>query len=325
MPQPSADLPTGSPSGFALGEPSWLDAGDGHRLAWWQGGSASGVPLLLLHGGPGGQTRPESVALWHGLPVRWIAFDQRGCGRSEPAGETRHNTLDALLGDIERLRAALGIERWALAAGSWGALLALACLRREPSRVRALFLRSPFTGSRAEVERYLAPWFDWLGAAGRAALGGDADALPRLFQGTTARHAETAIGGEALLADAWSRFDDAQSQPGGVAARAARWSVPAQPAAPAPAWRVFGHYAAHGWFLERPLVEALPARSSWCGPLGLVHGALDACCDPATSRALARWHGAADHVEVAEGGHRMAQPAMATALRAAAERWLARI
>ena len=323
MPPPCSEPASAAPSGFALGEPSWLDVADGHRLAWWQGGDAAGPALLLLHGGPGGQTRPESAALWHDLPVRWIAFDQRGCGRSEPAGATQHNTLDALLGDIERLRESLGIEHWSLAAGSWGALLALACLCRAPRRVRGLFLRSPFTGSAAEVERYLAPWTDWLGAAGRAALGDGADALPRLFHGTTARHAETAD--DALLADAWLGFDDAQSQPGGVAVSGARWAAPTPAPPPPPAWRVFAHYASHGWFLQRPLFDALPGHAAWRGPLALVHGARDACCDPATSRALARWHGAADLAEVPEGGHRMGQPAMAAALRQAASRWIGRL
>jgi proline iminopeptidase len=334
MPMSGGDTIAASASGFALGAPAWLEAGDGHRIAWWQGGAAQGRPLLLLHGGPGGQTRPEALAPWQGLPLRWIAFDQRGCGRSEPGGQTRANTLGALIDDIEGLRTALGIEHWAVAGGSWGSLLALAYRLRCPQRVDALFLRSPFAGSAAEVERYLAPWPQWLGAAGRAALGADAEALPRLFQRATGtRHAATgmasaapaALQNEALVADAWSHFDDAQATPGGVVGGALRWRVPAHAPEPSPAWRVFSHYAAHGWFLPRPLLEALHDAPPAQGPLSLVHGALDACCDPATSRALAAWHGAAELTEVSGGGHRMAQPAMAAALRAAAVRWAGRL
>jgi proline iminopeptidase len=324
--------------GLTLGEPRWLEADEGHRVAWWQGGDSAGraPALLLLHGGPGGRTRPEALVPWQGLPLRWIAFDQRGCGASTPSGETRHNTLDALVGDIERLRTALGIERWALAGGSWGALLALAYLLRHARRVTGLFLRSPFTGSLAEIERYLAPWPEWLGAAGRAALGGDAaDALlSRLLQPTTAsRQRDAGLTREpsahadaALLADAWLRFDDAQAQPGGVRTSGARWSAPSGTAEASASWRVFRHYAAHGWFLERPLLDALNDGGAGLRvPLALVHGARDACCDPATSRALARWHGAARLVEVPEGGHRMAQPEMAGALRGAAREWFGRL
>ena len=329
MPMNSSEAPAAGDPGFALGEPAWLAAHEGHRIAWWQGGDAHGLPLLLLHGGPGGQTRPEALAAWQGLPLRWIAFDQRGCGRSQPPGATRHNTLDALVADIERLRQALGIERWAIAAGSWGACVALTCLLRQPRRVAGMFLRSPFLGTPAEVERYLAPWPQWLGEAGRSALGGDAQALPAMFQPATgARHGEAGpapLADEALLAEAWSRFDDAQSQPGGVAHSAARWQVPATPPEPPAAWRIFRHYAQHGWFVPRPLLEALHRAPRFGGPLALVHGARDACCDPATSRALAAWHGDADLTEVSEGGHRMTQPAMASALRTAAARWARRL
>jgi proline iminopeptidase len=334
MPMNSTDAITARDSGFALGEAAWLEASEGHRIAWWQGGDAHGLPLLLLHGGPGGQTRPEALAAWQGLPLRWVAFDQRGCGRSEPPGETRHNTLDALIADIERLREYVRIERWAVAAGSWGACVALTYLLRHPQRVAGLFLRSPFLGSPAEVERYLAPWPEWLAEAGRSALGGDAQALPRLFQPATgARHGATGPGSdlaltladEALLAAAWSRFDDAQAQPGGVAGSAARWQVPATAPEPPAAWRIFVHYARQGWFVSRPLLDALHRAPHFIGPLALVHGALDACCDPATSRSLAAWHGGADLTEVSEGGHRMTQPAMAAALRAAAARWASRL
>jgi len=334
MPMNRSDAMSARDSGFALGDPAWLEASEGHRIAWWQGGDAHGLPLLLLHGGPGGQTRPEALAAWHGLPLRWIALDQRGCGASEPSGETRHNTLDALVADIERLRQRLDIERWSVAAGSWGACVALTYLLRHPPRVTGLFLRSPFLGSPAEVGRYLAPWPQWLGEAGRGALGSDAQALRAMFQPTTgARHGATRrepapaapFANEPLLAEAWSRFDDAQAQPGGVAGSGARWQPPATLPEPPVAWRVFVHYARHGWFLPRPLLDALHGAQRFAGPLALVHGALDACCDPATSRALAAWHGDADLTEVSQGGHRMTQPAMAAALREAAARWARRL
>jgi proline iminopeptidase len=334
MPSNRAVAEPGLTLGQTLGEARWLEGDEGHRIAWWQGGDSTGrePALLLLHGGPGGRTRPEALAPWQGLPLRWIAFDQRGCGASQPGSETRHNTLDALIGDIERLRAALGIERWAVAGGSWGALLALAYLLRHPRRVAGLFLRSPFTGTTSEIERYLAPWPEWLGAPGRAALGRDAD-LSRLLQPTTAPRQRDAgltreplAHADAALADAWSRFDDAQAQPGGVRASGARWSAASDTAEASAPWRVFRHYAAHGWFLERPLLDALADGGAGLRvPLALVHGARDACCDPATSRALAQWHGAAQLIEVSQGGHRMAQPEMASALRLAAREWFERL
>lgn len=53
---------------------------------------------------------------------RWrvVFFDQRGCGKSTPFGKLEHNGIDALVGDMEKLRESLGIERWAFFGGSWG-------------------------------------------------------------------------------------------------------------------------------------------------------------------------------------------------------------
>jgi len=327
-------------AGLTLAAGMHLPALDGHRVWWCEGGdgAAGALPVLMVHGGPGGQTRSEPLAWWQGQPVRWIAIDQRGCGRSEPPGAVENNHLEGLLQDMERLREHLGLQRWALAAGSWGALVALAYAQRHPQRVTGLHLRSAFLGSAAEVERYLQPWETWLGEAGQAALKGDVKALRRMFQPATApRQPETGLTpidepslftGEALLAQAWARFDDAQSQPGGVAGHAARWSAEAVPAGLPPSWLVFRHYASHGWFLDGPLPDSLPASlpaSLRELPVALVHGSRDACCDPAVSRAIAAWHRDAALVEVPEAGHRMGHPALAAALRDSAAAWLRRL
>lgn len=325
--------------GFAPGGGSHLPVHEAHRVWWTEGGDPAGVPVLMVHGGPGGRSREEMLSWWEGLSVRWIAIDQRGCGRSTPEGETRHNTLEDLLDDMERLRLHLGLEGWALAGGSWGAAVALAYVLRHPDRVSGLLLRSAFLGSAGEWRRYAAPWREWLAEAGIEALGPDSDALIRLFQpATSTRHAETGLTrndpvdapvpaplqDEHRFAQAWARFDDAQSAPGGAATSPTPW----QPSAPGDAlptgWHIFRHYATHGYFLRRPFLDAL-APSDWAGPVNLVHGLRDAVCDPLTSRALAAWRTDAELIEVPEGGHRMGQPEMAAALLEAARRWVARL
>jgi len=45
------------------------------------------------------------------------------------------NTTEHLIGDIEKLRAHLGIERWLVWGGSWGVTLGLAYAQRYPERV----------------------------------------------------------------------------------------------------------------------------------------------------------------------------------------------
>lgn len=324
------DVPQATGSFPDLPEGDGFDAPHGHRVWWAEGGDPQGQPVVIVHGGPGGRSRAETLTWWQGLPVRWIVVDQRGCGRSAPAGALEGNTLDGLLDDLDTLRTRLGLERWAIAGGSWGALVALASWLREPARVDGLFLRSPFLGTPAEVERYLAPWDDWLGAAGQVLLGADAGRLRRWLRGGDRGAApgdaqDDEAQDEARLADAWGGFDDLQSQPGGVLAGASRW-VPAPQAPPPPSgWRVFRHYARQGWGLREPLLEQMRRLppSARTGPWALLCGDADACCDPRQVDVLAAWRGAARRRRVAGGGHRMDQPAMRAALQALAAQWVA--
>lgn len=306
----------------------WLPAREGHRVWWCEGGDPAGVPVLLVHGGPGGASRPDPPRWLAGLPLRWIAIDQRGCGRSTPPGEIAANDLAALVADMEALRERLGLDRWSLLAGSWGARVALAYAGLAPGRLHGLFLRSPFLGSAAETRRYIAGWPAWLGAAGAEWLGdAAAEAVRRLFEAATP--AVSAEDNGLLAADrivaAWSAYDDAQSLPGGVFASGARCDPAALPA-PSPAtlasWRIHRHYAATGWGGPPPVDAPLPHPA---GPLAIAWGAADACCDPAVARRLAAAWPAAVACEVAGGGHRMGEARIAPALALAARAWAVRL
>jgi proline iminopeptidase len=128
-------------------ETGLLDVGDGQLIYWEQSGNPAGKPLIILHGGPGGE--PAS-----GLPAgvdpdayRVVRFHQRGCGLSTPhVGDLdtslEHNTTQHLVADIERLREHLGIERWLVRGGSWGVTLAFAYAQSFPERVTELLLVS---------------------------------------------------------------------------------------------------------------------------------------------------------------------------------------
>ena len=213
-------------------------------MAWFSVGDEAAPPVLVLHGGPGGRSRVPSLNWFDGLGVRCIAFDQRGCGASLPAGECAHNTLALLVADIEALREHLGVARWAVAGGSWGALLAVAYAAQHPARVEGLFLRSAFLGSAAEVDAFFAPWPQWLGPDGAARLGwpqGGVEGLRRgrvpdpvtLLQAVLPSMDGSNVGGPgepgdtmaaARIASAWQAYEAAQSVPGGLLARpAARW------------------------------------------------------------------------------------------------------
>jgi proline iminopeptidase len=328
---------TSAPTGLEALAWQALPLADGAGMAWCEGGDPQGLPVLVIHGGPGGHTRWPSLQWWQGLPVRWIAYDQRGCGRSTPRGSLVGNALPQLLADIEALREHLTVPCWAVAAGSWGSLLALAYAAWQPQRVRGLFLRSSFMGSQPELQRYMAPWFDWLGEAGREALGAPAVALWQLLcqretslcePGSGATPGGVVAGAMAMeqaqaqaLATAWSAFDAAQRAPGGVVAGQQHWraDLPALDALGWLDWGIFLHHARSGWGVPAQGVAPGP----WPGACWLVHGEDDAVCDPAVSARLAQHWPQAHWVRVAGGAHAMSQPPMGAALQQAAVDWVA--
>lgn len=129
----------------------YLDEQEGHKIYYAQYGNAQGEPIVVLHGGPGSKSKPKHAARYNLKKYHIVTFDQRGCGKSTPAGETQKNTLQGLLIDIERLRQVLRIDRWYVAGGSWGSTLALAYAQMYPQHVKGLLLSSMFLGRPRDV------------------------------------------------------------------------------------------------------------------------------------------------------------------------------
>lgn len=135
-----------------------LDVGQGHRVYWEESGNPGGVPLVYLHGGPGGSLNKGSYRGWFDNDrFRIVGLDQRGCGRStphasDPSYDLSANTTAHLIADIEALRTDLGIERWVVTGVSWGSTLALAYGRAHPDRTIAVSVMAVTTTARAEVD-----------------------------------------------------------------------------------------------------------------------------------------------------------------------------
>ena len=121
-----------------------VDMGDGHRIYVEQCGNPDGIPVVVLHGGPGGGCSPAMRRYFDPNAYRVILFDQRGCGRSRPHASVEANTTWHLVRDIEQIRETLGIDRWIVFGGSWGATLALIYAQAHPDRVTNLILRGVF-------------------------------------------------------------------------------------------------------------------------------------------------------------------------------------
>lgn len=115
-----------------------------HTLYVEETGNADGIPVLFVHGGPGSGSDSDSRRFFDPELYRIIVFDQRGAGQSTPHAELEDNTTAALLTDIEKIRHFLGVEKWMLFGGSWGATLSLLYAQKHPDRVLALVLRGIF-------------------------------------------------------------------------------------------------------------------------------------------------------------------------------------
>lgn len=122
-----------------------------HELYVDEAGNPHGIPVVFVHGGPGGACDASSRRFYDPNKFRIITFDQRGCGRSTPHGELQENDSEALIGDMEKIRETLGVDQWMLFGGSWGSTLSLLYAQVHPSRVLAMVLRGIFLCRQADL------------------------------------------------------------------------------------------------------------------------------------------------------------------------------
>lgn len=303
--------PPGAEAGFHL------SVGDGHRIRVSCHGDSAGIPVVLLHGGPGSGCQPDQLAMFDLTRMFVIMVDQRGAGRSLPHGCRDANTTAHLVADLELLRRHLGLSRWMLVGGSWGATLALAYGQAHPERVTGIVLRATFLGTRAELDWafctalpqfYPAMYQDFL-----AILPEDERATP--LEGYWARilHPDPAVHRPAALA--WYRAERALSQlePAvtrlDVDAGVVEGPMPATPFMEA-------HYFSQNCFLPDGALMAGVSRIAQI-PGIVVQARYDLLCPPATSHALvARWPAARVRM-VEASGHALSQPRVAEAVRLA--------
>lgn len=138
----------------------WMPTDGVHEIYWEESGNPHGVPVLVLHGGPGGAVNPSLRRYFDPAVYRIVMFDQRGCGLSRPNASLEDNTTWHLVADIEALRLMLDIDRWVVFGGSWGSTLSLTYAISHPERVRALVLRGIFLMTQKELH-----WFYQEGAS----------------------------------------------------------------------------------------------------------------------------------------------------------------
>jgi proline iminopeptidase len=218
---------------------------------------------------------------------------------------------------MEKLREHLGIERWQLFGGSWGATLALAYAQSHPDRVTEMVLRGVFMLRRSEL--------DWLYRGGAGAL------FPEAWERFAALVPEGDIlaGYQELLDDparapeavaAWSNWEGAivsiTPNPGLAATYA-------EPRFAIAFTRLALHYFTHGgWFAEDQLLRDAGKLAGIPGRI--VQGRYDVVCPPSTAYELHRaWPDST--LTILEGaGHAVTDPGVLLALRNATDAFATR-
>ena len=299
-----------------------LDVDPPHSLYWETCGNPEGVPLVFLHGGPGGASLPHHRRYFDPSFWRIVLFDQRGAGRSTPAALVSDNTTQHLVADVERLRERLQIEHWLLFGGSWGSTLALAYAEAHPNRCLGLVLRGVFLGRGPEIDWFMRgmrmvfpeawrAFAEFLPAAERADLLGSY--YRRLTNPDPAVHLPAA--------QAWDRYEGACSKL--VPSPPALPSLDFDPAALAIA-RIEAHYFVHAAFLADGELLHNVGRIRHL-PCTIVQGRYDIICPPVTADALARAWPEAEYIVVPDAGHSVREPGIARELVAAVVRMQGRV
>ncbi len=123
-----------------------------HHIYIEQCGNPLGIPVVFLHGGPGSGCRPSHRCFFNPKLYHIILFDQRGCGRSRPYGALTQNTTAHIIQDIEFIRQHIGIKKWLVFGGSWGATLGLYYAHHFTEQVSGLILRGIFLARPQDID-----------------------------------------------------------------------------------------------------------------------------------------------------------------------------
>lgn len=281
-----------------------------HSLYVEQSGNPNGFPVLFLHGGPGSQTRPEHRRYFDPEFYRAILFDQRGCGRSTPAGCTEENTTWHLVEDIEAIRRKLGINKWLLFGGSWGSTLALAYATTFPQHVAGLILRGVFLASHSELDWYLDGLRRFVPEAWEMLANGSGRDLIQRYH-VDVNHDDPKFAAEA--ARRWVAYENSVMAIGAASQPSAQFDGSAVLSRA----RVQLHYLAADCFLRAD--ELMERAGAVMAPAIIVQGRSDMVCPPVTAYDLSKRLPEAQLRIVEQAGHAASGARLAGALRCAAD------
>ena len=297
-----------------------LPVSDLHTIYYERCGNPDGIPVVFLHGGPGGGLIPMYRQFFDPKAYHIVLFDQRGSGNSTPHAELRENTTWDLIEDIETLREKFGIDKWYVFGGSWGSTLSLAYGETHPDRCLGLILRGIFLTRPRELK-----WFYQFGASEifpdfwehyRDAIPEDErhDFMSAYYKRLTSDDEETRL----KAAQAWSVWEGATSKLYPDKNLMDHFGEPHEALSLA---RIECHYFMNNSFFpsENYLLENIDKIRHI--PTVIVQGRYDVVCPATSAWDLHRAFPEAEFIIVPDAGHSISEPGITAALVDAMDRF----
>ncbi|WP_407676695.1 proline iminopeptidase-family hydrolase [Planomicrobium stackebrandtii] len=111
---------------------------------WYRiSGDDPGIPLLILHGGPGSKSSDNDPLRQLGTERPIIHYDQLGCGKSDRPTDTELWTVERYVEELEQVITALKLEEVHILGHSWGTMLAASYLSKKPKGVCSIIFSGP--------------------------------------------------------------------------------------------------------------------------------------------------------------------------------------
>jgi proline iminopeptidase/L-proline amide hydrolase len=108
-------------------------------------------PVLMIHGGPGG----NHAVFLNALPLAderaVILYDQLDCGRSDKPNDPANWRVTRFVDEVDAIRRALALPRLHVLGASWGGTIALEYAARRPAGLASAILESPLVSTRSWI------------------------------------------------------------------------------------------------------------------------------------------------------------------------------
>ena len=287
-----------------------FEVGDGHTLYVEQCGRQSGIPVVMVHGGPGSGASATMRRFFDPDVFRIILFDQRGSNRSRPLASLHANTPGTLVSDMEKIRAHLGIEKWHVFGGSWGSTLSLLYGIAHPDRCLSLTVRGIFLMRQREIDWLFKQVYnvfpeEWELFINYLPPEERTSPIPAYYKRLTSPDIE-------IVKDAarpWNRLENACSY---LLPNAAVVSGPLDDDSGISRARIECHYFIHEVLSDNHILGQVDRLRGI--PATIVQGRYDMVCPYTSAYELHKVWPEAEFITVPDSGHSMNDPAMRTAL-----------